>query len=286
MTPPQPRRQSRWRHDVDRLLRHATRVPEFRSLWRRHPAGSVALRTRFGIWSRPQYAYGVLAAAQQSVALGKKAISVVELGVAGGNGLLALEAISAEIGAELDIEISVWGFDSGTGMPPPRDYRDLPHVWDAGFYEMDVDSLTARLTPSTRLVLGDVAETIPMSLCEMDPLGFIAFDLDYYSSTRDAFAIFDGDTTTRLPRVFCYFDDTIFPEWACHNEALGELLAIKEFNESNSDMALYPIHMLRWIRARAELWNEQIYVMHDFTHPDYTRNLSRLRGETMQYDLR
>jgi hypothetical protein len=48
----------------------------------------------------------------------------------------------------------------GTGMPQASDYRDLPHVWAKGFYRMDVDRLTARLT-TAQLILGDVAQTIP-----------------------------------------------------------------------------------------------------------------------------
>ena len=57
----------------------------------------------------------------------------IELGVAGGRGLLALEEASAEIGPFLGVKIDVVGFDSGEGIPAPIDYRDLPHSWNAGF---------------------------------------------------------------------------------------------------------------------------------------------------------
>jgi hypothetical protein len=60
------------------------------------------------------------------------------------------------------------------------------------------------------------------------PVGFVAFDLDYYSSTTVAFRVFEKE---HLPRVHCYFDDTIWPESAYHNEYIGELCAIREFNE-------------------------------------------------------
>ncbi|PYS68679.1 MAG: hypothetical protein DMF73_16255 [Acidobacteria bacterium] len=63
------------------LLRSVTSVPKVVSLWRRFPIGSVALRTRYGAWSRAQYAYGTFHAAQQAKLLGLDGISVIEFGV-------------------------------------------------------------------------------------------------------------------------------------------------------------------------------------------------------------
>ena len=57
---------------------------------------------------------------------------------------------------------------------------------------MDEGALRKRLT-SAELVLGPVAETIPeWSNSEHPPVGFIAFDLDYYSSTVEAFQLLDN----------------------------------------------------------------------------------------------
>ena len=117
------------------LLRRLTQLPGARSLWRRFPVGPLDLRVRFGISARPNYAYGVYKAADLAVKLGLPAISVIELGVAGGRGLLALEGIAAEVSAALGIKIAVFGFDSSEGMPPPLDYRDIGHVWAEGFYK-------------------------------------------------------------------------------------------------------------------------------------------------------
>ena len=50
------------------------------------------------------------------------------------------------------------------------------------------------------------------------PIGFIAFDIDYYSSTVQSFRIFAAGPESRLPRVYCYFDDLVWPEEACHND--------------------------------------------------------------------
>src|SRR5262249_46372568 len=115
----------------------------------------------------------------------------------------------------------------GSRMPPLVDFRDLPHVWGEGFYQMDATSLRARLK-TAELILGDVATTVPQALrVGMPPLGFVSFDLDYYSSTKFAFGIFGGPPETLRARVYCYFDDITGPETACINEYVGELLAIK-----------------------------------------------------------
>ncbi len=36
------------------------------------------------------------------------------------------EAVKAETGEE----IAVYGFDTGKGVPPPQDYRDLPYLFN------------------------------------------------------------------------------------------------------------------------------------------------------------
>jgi hypothetical protein len=255
-------------------LRQASRIPGFWTLWSRFPVGSVPLRTDYGTWDRPHYAYGIYHSALLARALGEPRISVIEFGVAGGNGLLSMERLAERIGAHTGVAIDVIGFDSGGGMPAPVDYRDLPHVWGEGFYHMDVDRLRARLTRA-RLVIGDVAETVPAFLREGPaPIAFTAFDLDYYSSTSKAFQVFCGAASSRLPRIYAYFDDIIWPEVACHNEYVGELLAIREFNDSHETMKICQLRALRWMRKRPAQWNEQMYIIHDFAHPRYTQRVS------------
>jgi hypothetical protein len=258
----------------DRILTRLTQIPGTRSLWGRFPFGSLDTRVRYGIFDRPHYAWGVYAAADLAKRLGLNAISAIELGVAGGRGLLALERIAKAVGAHTGIRIHVTGFDSGQGMPAPADYRDLPHIWNKGFYKMDVSSLRAKLSPDTELILGDIEATIP-AWVPKGPIGFVAFDLDYYSSTKTALRLFENDdTNTRLPRTYCYFDDLMWPEHACHNEYLGELCAIREFNAEHEYKKLCPIHMFRHTRVHQEPWNEQIYVLHDFKHPLYVKNIT------------
>jgi hypothetical protein len=138
---------------------------------------------------------------------------------------------------------------------------------------MDQAKLKAVLSPDTELVIGDVRETVPPWLSRRHefPLGFVSFDLDYYSSTVAAFDVFATNAPrSRLPRVYCYFDDIIWPETACHNEFTGELLAIREFNEQHQFKKIAPLHLLRRTRIHDEPWSDQIYVFHEFDHPAYT----------------
>lgn len=258
----------------DRILTRLTRIPGVRTLWNRVPLGPVDLRVRFGVFSRPHYAYGVYHAADLAKRLGLPSISVIELGVAGGRGLLALESIAEVIGDDLGVAIHVAGFDTGHGMPHPVDYRDLPHVWGTGFYAMDEEKLRARLSPKTELVIGDVADMVGRWTTPA-PIGFVAFDLDYYSSTKAALSLFEpAEERPHLPRVYCYFDDTIEPERACHNEYTGELCAIREFNETHSSLKVCPIHMLHHTLPHRDPWSDAMYVLHDFHHPLYCKNIT------------
>jgi hypothetical protein len=258
-----------------------------RHLWNKFPIGSVDVRTQYDIWDRPAYAYGIYSAAKLARSLGLDGITGVECGVAGGNGLLSMERIAETIGAHLGVQITVLGFDAGIGMPVPEDYRDLPHVWAQGFYKMEPELLRARLQKA-ELILGDVADTMRDVLARegLPPIGFVSFDLDYYSSTKKAFQIFEGDARTRLPRIYCYFDDLTWPEHACHSEFVGELCAIREFNEEHQGQKIAKLSNLGWMRSHHALWNEQMYVFHDFHHQLYARLITPAGDAYRQIKLR
>jgi hypothetical protein len=257
------------------LLGGLIQVPGVQKLWRRVPVGSVEDKVRLGIFRYPHYAWAIYSAARQAKNLGLEAISVIEFGVAGGRGLVALEHAAREISARLGVRVDVWGFDAEKGLPKPIDFRDLPHVWEQGDYQMDVAKLKAKLS-TAKLVLGNVSQTVIPFLESggFPPIGFVSFDLDYYSSTVAALKIFEGAASTRLPRVCCYFDDMIWPEDACHNEFAGEFLAIREFNEQHESMKLCKLNNLRWMMPYADAWQEEIYYLHDFSHPLYTKKLT------------
>ena len=234
----------------------------------------IGVKIAWDVVDRPQYGYGVYRAAQEAKALGLGTISVIEFGVAGGKGLLALERMASAISAELNIRIDVFGFDGGSGMPKPLDYRDLPSVWKEGFFAMNVEQLQERLTQS-RLIIGNISDTVPSFVAKYQPapIGFVAFDLDYYSSTVQAFGLFGGASDAYLPRVFCYFDDTIGDDWEIHSPYTGELLAIEEFNRQGPLKKIAKINGLSFKRRIPRRWNEKMYVLHHFEHPLYTQHI-------------
>ncbi len=220
-------------------------------------------------FQRPAYAWGVICGVDLACELKIPGISVVEYGVAGGNGLLALQAIGIALEKIYPIKIEVYGFDSGKGLPQACDYRDLPHLWSANYYGMDQEKLKSLLTRA-HLVLGEVQRTIPQWLkCNPAPVAFAAFDLDLYSSTMDAFALLEADARFLLPRVHCYFDDIMGYSYGDFN---GERLAISTFNKKTPLRKISPIYGLKYFLIQpGACWMEQVYLAHLFDHPLYSQ---------------
>jgi hypothetical protein len=125
-------------------------------------------RVAIGAVDRPQYAYCIFQAAKLAYALRYPAISVLEFGCAGGNGLLCAEKHIKEVQKIFPIEIPLYGFDAGEGLPELKDYRDLPYWFQAGFYPMDRRSLQDKIT-FAKLVLGNVTETCAKFFDEYKP---------------------------------------------------------------------------------------------------------------------
>lgn len=230
---------------------------------------------------RRHFGHCMMHAALLAQKLGHRRIASIEFGVAGGNGLVAMEQHAEAIQAKTGVEIVVYGFDLGHGLPPPRGYRDMPYLFQPGSYTMDVAKLKARLK-SARLVLGDVAETTLEFTARENPppIGFISFDLDYYSSTAAALKVFEADHRYLLPRVSCYFDDIVGDvDWA-YNEFTGELLAIKEFNDTHDHIKIARVNGLRYFKKWIpKAWHEQIFVAHLFEHADYGKPIHETRAE-------
>lgn len=251
-------------HLKRRILRQLFRLPSTRFLASKLPITSLETRVSLGLGVKPMYMFGIYQAATLAKGLGLPGISVIEFGVAGGRGLLAMEKSAKEVERHFGVSIDVFGFDTGKGLPPPTDYRDLPYLWNSGFYAMDVERLRARLERA-QLILGDVAEKVVAFVSQIKrPIGFVSFDMDYYSSTVKAFQLWNGAPETRLPRVMCYFDDIYG-----HNEYIGELGAIREFNLAHSYMKLCPMYLLGHTQECPARWHDQIYMLHDFHHPLY-----------------
>jgi hypothetical protein len=219
-------------------------------------------------FERPYYAHCVWNAAVLGKRLGHSAISVVEFGVAGGNGLVLLEKYAMEVSDELGIEIEVYGFDTAEGLPPPDDYRDMPYYWQPGFYKMDEEALRKRLTHA-KLVLGDIRETSKTFFEEYKPapLAAVFHDMDFYSATKAGLEMFHADERYRLPRIFCFFDDIFGDELTLCSDFTGERLAINEFNQINETKKISRAYYL-------DLWqvfpgSPHIFIFHDFAHSRY-----------------
>ena len=238
-------------------------------LIQRFKIGSYETRLRLGAVDRAHYGYIVYNAAVLAKRLGHDRISVLEFGVGGGNGLLNLEYHAEEISKLLSIEIDIYGFDTGEGLPQLLDYRDLPYHWKPGFDKMDVPKLQAKLKRA-KLVLGDIRETSKEFFEKQNPapIGAIAYDLDFYSSTAAALSMLEADERHYLPRVFCYFDDTTGTDIALFSDFTGQRLSIHEFNEAHKNIKLgLPYHLLT--RRTAESWYHQLWICHFFEHSCY-----------------
>ena len=244
-----------------------------RYLWRKVPVGSIELREKFDAFYKPSYAWGIIRAARLAKNLGYKRMSVIEFGVATGVGLIEMEKIALTCEKKYGVTIEVYGFDSGVGLPTPEDFRDMTYVWKTGDFPMGTspDDLRKKLVRA-KLIIGNVRNTIKKFQKEHNPapLGFVSFDFDIYSSTKDAMTVFDTEDANVLPRVWCYFDDVMGDESYC-NKFTGELLAIEEFNETHKDQKVAKINGFAAHRYIRSSWNDGVYMLHRFHHKDYNR---------------
>jgi hypothetical protein len=226
---------------------------------------SAATRALWDISDRPAYLVGVHYAARRAAREGVGAIAAIEFGVAGGDGLLALEREAAAVEEELGVAIKVYGFDNGpAGLPAfIGDHRDHPDKWKPGDFPMDEALLRSRLGPRTTLILGDVADTVPRFFVDpgVPPVGFVAFDLDLYSSTASALRILSLPGKRTLDHVPVYFDDV---EHSISHRFAGELLAIDEFNRANDHVKIDRWRGIECDRPFPEAsFLRKMYMVHD-----------------------
>jgi hypothetical protein len=223
---------------------------------------------------RPNYTWGALQGVHLAKTLGFKRVSLLEFGVAGGNGLVSLERTAQQLESvyrSQGIEIQVYGFDTGVGLPASHDYRDLPNVHQEGRFAMDVEKLRKRLTKA-QLVLGKVEDTLADFIDSGPaPVAFMSIDLDLYTGTAHALRLLDCEQDLLLPRIYCYFDD-IMGRSCC--EFNGERLAIAEFNDSHEMRKIASIYGLKYSLPKqyaGKMWAEKFYLAHLFDHDLYGR---------------
>ena len=211
-------------------------------------------------WGKINYSLGMLHSVWQATLCGYDRITVVELGVAHGNGLRALSTAAKWYQEQFEIEINIVGFDTGRGLFDPQSYRDHPEMWDEGYFSGDEEAIRQWLPENTQLVIGDIKDTMPEYVKNFDgsaPLAYVSIDVDYYSSTVSAFPLFEMPAENYLPAMPVHVDDAhtiiTFCPWA------GESLALREFNES---------HDLRKFEQKEGIWRiENFYVFHVLDHP-------------------
>lgn len=226
-----------------------------------------------GVLEYPSYLYGLLAAARTCTAIGAKAFTAVEFGVAGGNGLRAMEEHADQVSRLCDVDISIVGLDSGTGLLEPTDPRDCGFALRPGEFRMDEAQLRSMLRRA-ELVIGPVEQTaVPfmdrIADGELPPLGFVAHDLDVFTGTLAALKAMPEDPQRLLPRVPIYFDDlTGYP----YTSETGEAAAISAFNASYDDRRIGKVENLEHSlggTAHWQNWPRHVFVLHLFDHPRY-----------------
>jgi hypothetical protein len=196
-------------------------------------------------------------------------VSLLEFGVAAGAGLMNMAQIAARVTRLTGVKFRIYGFDTGRGMPPPLDYRDHPDLYQTGDFPMNEVALRAALPRNVTLIIGDVAQTVPAFLNQLSsgaPVGYVVFDLDYYSSTREALAVLEADDASKyLPLTLAFFDDMHHPR---HNPWCGEFLAIDEFNSAHPNRKIAQDVFLadRRIYRRSE-WIKQMFSVHMLDSP-------------------
>ena len=233
--------------------------------------GGYRAKVDFDLMVRQQYAFPLLFAADEAKRLGLTRITVLEFGVAAGAGLMNLCELAERTEKETGVAIEVVGFDTGTGMPPAIDYRDMPEYFQEGDFPMDFEALRKALPQRAHLVIGPVEQTIPDFLATVSPkapIAFVSVDVDYYSSAVQTLPILTGKPDQYLPIVPVYLDD-VGMDGA--NPWNGELLAIAEFNEQQALRKIAPFTLLRSKRLfKNAQWIDRMYAAHIHDHPRRT----------------
>lgn len=256
-------------------------------LWKRtfgseswiNKAGDFRTRESYGLIGRPFYLYGMLRAADNAKYFGKKSVTVVEMGVASGRGLLNMIDCAELITRETGVAFRIVGFDSGAGLPSIQGYKDHPELWNPGDFTMENrDILLKKIDGRAEIIWGDIEMTAEPFMATIDPsspLGFVSVDVDIYSATKAGLRCLTGDAEKYVPAISMYFDDVSF---FFANPWCGELAAIDEFNSENEMRKIGNDRSLPGRRpVVAASWYGAMYVCHILDHP--ARQMPRERNE-------
>lgn len=230
--------------------------------------GGLRAKVAFDLIVRPQNAFAMLKMADYAKRLGIEELTVVEFGVAAGAGLLNLAEVGRRVTEETGVRFKIVGFDTGRGMPPPRDYRDHPELYQVGDFKMNEAALRAILPANVELIIGPVETTVPEYLGRISPsapLAYVCLDVDYYSSSLAALKILAGSPEAYLPLAIIYLDDL---EDDMHNSHCGELAAVAEIEREVSPRAIERHPFLRSYRLMKNArWIDHMFYYHVVDHP-------------------
>ena len=241
-----------------------------------------------GILPRPHYALGMLLAAKQAKDLGYKSIKVLELGCWNFEGIIDLEHYANDIQEFLKINIEIFGFTLKEGLPKykPNKYDRL-HTWSPSDCAVTNKKNYEKLNHA-KIYFGDVKKTIPKMKIEYkkslstSPIGFIIYDLDYYTSTLKGLNLLKMNHNFFLPRTYLYFDDLFLS-----SEYEGERKAITEFNKKNK----YKISDIGELAEQLSInWPKWIYlgkrlkVVNFFDHKNHNTKIDRILEDTIRHN--
>ena len=221
---------------------------------------------------KPHYESILYEACLEAKKLGINQVSVIELGVAGGAGIISLEKYKKKIEKVLDINIEIYGFDMGSGLPKIEADEDLPFLWRKGLYNIDKTALEKKV--NSKIFYGDVKNTVDDFIkINKNNICCIFFDLDLYTSTINFLNQIPKIKDHLLPRVLCYFDDVyVFENYI--NQFNGVFKAIEEFNKNFSEFKLgYSVDHFK--NFKFPLARTSIYTLHCFKNHLYKKYISK-----------
>ena len=220
---------------------------------------------------KPHYESILYEGCLEAKKLGINQVSVIELGVAGGAGIIALEKYKKKIEKVLDINIDIYGFDMGSGLPKIEADEDLPFLWREGLYKIDKVALEKKI--NSKIFYGDVQNTLNDFIkINKNNICCIFFDLDLYTSTINFLNQIPKIKDHLLPRVLCYFDDVyVFENYI--NQFNGVFKAIEEFNKNFLDFKLgYSVDHFKDFKF--PLAKTSIYTLHCLKNELYKKYIS------------
>ena len=255
----------------------SVRFQLFQVILRKAPFIKHSTKLFYDAVERPGYSYGIVNAVIQAKSLGYSSMSVLEFGVASGEGIKVMQKIQNDILKEYNFEIFIYGFDSSTGLPKSTNIKDQVYFWKESMFINSNSDYSKIENNQTKIIIGNVENTASTFIDKFKPpvIGFISFDLDFYTSTIGAFSLFNKTYINNfLPRVECFMDDTASYNYLSANSQTGVLKAISEFNKNDEEIQILQKVGIGRSRKVISGWFDACFVIHFFSHEKYNEFIS------------